>query len=411
MDVKTAFLNGDLDEEIYMNQPEGFVEAGQEKKVCHLLKALYGLKQASRQWHKKLTAALVEMGFARLFVDTGVFIYRQQGGSFVIFIVYVDDIIAMGNCLPEVLRLKKELGQCFNLTDLGEISYFLGLRVTRDRSRCLLEIDQHKYISDILTRFGMSDANHALTPFTAGTDLDIPTSNDTSPALTHDYQSLVGSLMYAMLGSRPDISYYVSKLSQFNTAPSSDHLKAAKHVLRYLLATKDLKLHYGSSESNDGIVIGFSDSDWAGDKVDRKSTTGYTFQVGGGSISWTSRKQTTIALSSTEAEYMALSDTTHQAIWTHTLLAEIGFAMDNAMDIFVDNKGAIDLSANPVHHKQSKHIAIKHHFARKHIELGTINVVKIPNTNNVADILTKNLALAKFGPFVLELGLCVRSKS
>ena len=407
VDVKSAFLKGDLDKEIYMQQPEGFQVVGQEKKVCHLLKAIYGLKQASRQWHRKLRSALLDMGFTQLSADTSVYVYRHQGGI-TILMVYVDDITIMGNDAAHLISVKQELAKRFDLTDLGELDYFLGIRVTRDRKHRILELDQSKYIRDVLIRFQMIDVTPAFTPLAAGTQL-IKSSHpveDNDQAFITQYQSLVGSLMYAMLGTRPDLSFAVTKLSQFGSNPTEYHLKAAKHVLRYLSATQNNRLQFGSIDDNE--ITGYSDSDWAADQNDRHSTTGYTFLYAGGSICWASRKQPTVALSSTEAEYMAISDASRHAIWLRTLFTELGFKQPNPLPIHVDNKGSVDLALNPVHHKRTKHIDIKHHFIRQCLEDLSVGLVQIPTNENFADVLTKSLPFAKHSLFSGKLGVLTK---
>jgi Reverse transcriptase (RNA-dependent DNA polymerase)/Integrase core domain len=406
IDVKSAFLNGELDEEIYMQQPEGFAVAGQENKVCRLQKALYGLKQASRQWHRKLDTAVRELGFSQSTGDPSVYvIHQQRGGSITVLIVYVDDITLMGDSIEQIVYFKKQLANRFEITDLGEISYYLGLRVIRNRSNRTITLDQEKYISDVLARFQMNSCTPANTPFASGTDFFASSSpaEDNDPSFIANYQSIVGSLMYAMIGTRPDISFAVSKLSQFSSNPTQQHLKAAKHVLRYLAATKNNRLHYGLSDETE--IYGYSDSDWAGDKNDRHSTTGYAFFLAGGAICWASRRQPTVALSSTEAEYMAVCDASKHAIWLRTISTDFKIEIDNPTSIFVDNQGCIDLTSNPVHHKRTKHIDIRHHFIRECVEDHTVEILKIPTGENISDVLTKSLPLEKHSLFSGSLGL------
>ena len=389
-----------------MRQPEGFAVSGQESKVCRLRKALYGLKQASRQWHRKLHNALRDLGFRQSAGDSSVYLMSRQGGdSITILIVYVDDITLMGDSIEQIHLTKKKLADLFELTDLGEISFYLGLRITRDRKTRSISLDQEKYIQDVLSRFQMSSCTPANTPFASGTDLlaspSPPEEND--PSLIANYQSMVGSLMYAMTASRPDISYAVSKLSQFASNPTQQHLKAAKHVLRYLSATKHYRLNYGFSDETN--FLGHSDSDWAGDKNDRHSTTGYVFLLGGGAICWASRRQPTVALSSTEAEYMAVTDASKQGIWLRTIFSDIGIDTNGPTPIHVDNQGCIDLTSNPVHHKRTKHIDIRHHFIRECVEDNTVEIIKIPTGENISDVLTKSLPWEKHAYFSGRMGL------
>jgi len=267
MDVKSAFLNGDLDEEIYMAQPEGFIIPGQEHQVCHLCKAIYGLKQALHQWNLKFHGVLLDYGFTCTVSDSGVYVYRQHGGDstssssyILILILYIDDITILGSSLAKVIHLKSYLMKSFDMTDLGETRSYLGLHITHDRSLKLLEIDQQSYIQDVLLRFGHLDSNPARTPLPSAIHL-IKNENTASSSFRMQYQQLIGSLLYAMIVSRPDISYAVSRLAQYSANPSPSHLNAAQHVLKYLKGTSSMRLRYDGS-SNSGLY-GFSDSDWA----------------------------------------------------------------------------------------------------------------------------------------------------
>jgi hypothetical protein len=254
----------------------------------------------------------------------------------------------------------------------------------------------------------MDSSNPSYSPLASGTKLEknitLPEEND--PAFVNNYQSVVGSLMYAMLGTRPDISFAVTKLSQFNSNPTPEHLKAAKHVLRYLASSRNFKLRFGSIDDNE--IIGYSDSDYAGDASDRRSTTGYTFFFAGGAIGWASKKQTTVALSSTEAEYMAVSEASRHATWLRTFIRELGFAPDAPTTIYVDNAGSVALAQNPVYHKRTKHIDIRHHYIRECIESNIVQLVQIPTAENIADVLTKNLARDRHALLAGKLGLIAK---
>ena len=301
IDIKSAYLNGNLNKEIYMEQPKGFVVKGKDNQVCLLKKALYGLKQVGRQWHIHLNDTLEEFGFKRIISgNTSIFI---DGGD-LILLVYIDDI-ALFRMLTKINEFKKCITTRYKITDLGEISQFLGLHIIRDRHKRTLSISQQHYVKRMLTRFDMLDCVPALMPFAARTNLQANPDDTPDPQLCAQYQQVVGSLMYAMLGSRPDIRFTVNRLAQYGSNPSHTHLNSALHILRYLRATKDHRLTYGQNDSSE--LIGYSDSDWAGDKDTRRSTTGYCFLLMGASIPWAARKQHTVALSSTEAEYMALT--------------------------------------------------------------------------------------------------------
>lgn len=403
MDVKTAFLNGDLDEEIYMEQPEGWVIPGKEDHVCLLKKAIYGLKQASRQWNAKIHQSLLDLGFTRTYSDAGIYVYRRQGGDHVtIVVLYVDDLLLMGNQSSHIKHVKKALSKQYKMTDLGSVQRFLGLRITRDRSTRMIDIDQEEYIQSVLERFQMADCKPSRTPLPAGAVLasaDEPASDQ----FRQRYQSLIGSLLYAMLGTRPDISFAVTRLSKFNANPSEAHMSYAKYVLRYLQGTKAYRLRYKGA-SNDGL-ISYSDSDWAEDRDDRHSTSGFVFLMAGGAISWASRRQPTISLSSTEAEYKAASDTCRQLIWLRTFGDELGDDLTRPTPMCLDNQGSIFLSVNPVVDRRTKHIEIRYHFIREQVESGSVEIFYVATADQLADSLTKNVPYSILAKFVDEIGL------
>jgi len=392
MDVKSAFLHGDLHEDIYMAQPHGFVTPGQEGKVCKLNKALYGLKQASREWNLKIHQALLAHGFKRTLSDSGVYILLKIGTTLIV-VLYVDDITILGSRLQDVLDCKTFLASQFEMTDLGETTSYLGLHISRDRKKRLLHIDQEAYISDLLHRFGMSDCNPALTPLPSGADL-VQYDAKASSSERGAYQQLIGSLLYAMVVSRPDISFAVTKLAQFSSNPSPLHYNLAKHVLRYLKGTAAYQLTY---DGGSGMgLIGFSDSDWAGDKDDRKSMCGHVFLLAGAAISWASRKQDVVALSSTEAEYISLSLAAVQAKWLRTLLSELYLSPTLPTILYGDNKGSIDIANNPIIGRGTKHIDIRFHFIRQCLADSIISLHRLPSAHITADTLTKSLPLSSF---------------
>jgi Reverse transcriptase (RNA-dependent DNA polymerase). len=295
MDVITAFLLGKLDEEIFMIQPEGFERQGMKgKMVCRLLRSLYGLKQASRVWNIQLHEFLIKIGFKRSNADTCLYINSELG---ITIAIWVDDFLIAGKDRQNIAKVKGQLASTFRMKDLGQLTHFLGMRVTRI-SDGGISIDQSTYIKDILARFGMEDSKAVYTPLATGTQLTQTTEdssngnksarNDVQPL----YQSIVGSLMYAMLYTRPDIAYAVQQLSQFGSDPSQIHLQAAKRVLRYLQGSQTSHLIYKCDTGNrtTDTIQGYSDADWASDE-DRKSISGYVFTLAGSPISWQAKKQ------------------------------------------------------------------------------------------------------------------------
>jgi hypothetical protein len=279
----------------------------------------------------------------------------------------------------------------------------LGIRVTRDAGK--IQLDQRKYLAKVLDRFQMTNAKIAQTPLPTGWN---PTENKNAvnPAIRQKYQSVIGSLLYLMLGTRPDIAFAVIKMSQFSANPSQEHLDKAIYIMRYLVGTQEYSIVYDGVKAEG--LIAYTDSDWAADQIKRRSTTGYFATLAGGIICWQSRLQKTVALSSTEAEYMALSDTSRQIKWIQSIFSELGFAL-KAIPICADNQGSIFIGSNPVQERRTKHIDIRYHYVRECIEEGDVSVVFIEGKENPADMFTKNLGATLFLKFRDSLGITFKS--
>jgi hypothetical protein len=414
MDVKSAYLNGELKEEIYMRQPEGFVAEGKERMVCRLNKSLYGLKQAGRTWNERIDGVLKTKGFVPIPCDPCIYAYRR-GSVIVIITLYVDDLLLASDSLTQLEQVKAELSTCFDMEDLGEAHFVLGVEITRNRKMRTLTISQGAYVTDVIERFGMGDCHPLTTPMEkggrprkAGPGNDAASLDEqgekrkagpgNDAALLDEegkkrYQSAVGALLYAAQCTRPDISFAVTVLSQFNSKPTTEHWSAVKRVLRYLRGSVDRGITYRGSGSpmEQPILHGYSDADYAEDKNDRRSFTGYAFLLSGAAVSWASRKQTCVATSSTESEYMAVSDAAKEAIWWRSFLSSLGYDTTAATCIWSDNQGSIALSENPVHHKRTKHIDVRHHYIREKVQEGTIALEYIHTSKMAADVLTKPL--------------------
>ena len=398
LDVRNAFLYGKLDEEIYMEQPEGFKIKGQEHKVLRLRRALYGLKQAALSWWKELAGSMKKLGFKRLSSDAGLFVYKTKT-DLIVAVVYVDDAMFFGKNKTLVMQKKQEFMDTWECRDLGEVQEFLRMCIKHKGNKIYL--DQVVYLEKVLEHFGMQNAKATKTPLIEGYN---PSENKevVDPKLCAKYQSIIGSLLYLMLGTRPDICHAVTKLSQFAANPSQDHLDRAHSICRYLAGTKNFALVY-DGDSQKGIYA-YTDSDWAADKIKRRSITGYFFKLANGIFSWRTHAQKTVALSSTEAEYMAMSDCSRQAMWIKTLLSELGLTL-SAIPIYGDNQGSIFIGSNPVQERRTKHIDIRYHYIRQCIEDKNIELMFIEGSNNPADMFTKNLGNIKFSKFRETLGL------
>ena len=400
MDVVTAFLNGTLDEEIYMQQPECYVEPGKEGLVCRLKKSLYGLKQSPRCWNNFFKEFMLSLGFVQSVADPCVFI-RVLNDKLTIVTVHVDDLILLTDTEKEMIDLKTSLANHFKMKDMGVLHYYLGVSVTIKDG--VLQISQEQYIGKIMRKYKLQDCKTVSTPM----DLNVKLVKDDGyskpwPVDVVQYQSMVGSLIYAAIATRPDIAYAVAALAKFNSSPTEAHLTAVKRVFRYLKGTAQLRLQYQETDVN---VVGYSDADWASDSDDRRSTSGNVFVMSGDAISWTSKKQPTVALSTSESEYIALCFATQEAVWLRQLMKELQIDCTTATTMYEDNQGAIAMSRNPVLHKRTKHIDIKYHFVREKTQDGTIELKYCPTNEMVADILTKPLSKGQFEYLRCKLGL------
>jgi hypothetical protein len=303
----------------------------------------------------------------------------------------VDDLLITGSNNDEIERLTAKLSSEFEMTNLGGLRYFLGLEFTKTSSGMLLH--QSKYVSDILKRFNMVNCNPANTPMETGSSLS---SDDEGKAVNATlYKQMVGSLRYAC-NSRPDVCHSVGIVSRFMQTPKLSHMQAVKRILRYIQGTSDFGVLYPITDGSKGKLVGYCDSDWSGDRVERKSTMGYVFTIYNCPISWSSKKQTVVALSTCEAEYISACYAACQGIWLQSLLHEMKIEIDDEVELMVDNKSAINLAKNPIAHGRSKHIETKFHFLRDQVSKGRIKLTYCKTENQVADVLTKPLKIERF---------------
>jgi len=405
MDVKTAFLNGVLNELIHMEQPPGFIKGGRDM-VCQLNKAIYGLRQSSRVWYLTIAEFLAKLGFKRVESDYGLFV-NWTATSKCLISLYVDDLLIACNSMDYLVEVKHKLSQEYKMTDLGEAGYILGIQLHRDRARRQIFLSQSHYLERVLERFRMSDCKPVSTPI-ENQSMMVAHDGVVDVNLRSMYQSAVGSLMYAMTCTRPDLAFAVGLVSRFSSNPSDVHWAAIKRILRYVRGSAQLRLCLGApcaTDSMSNLVVGYCDADWAADKVEYKSTSGYVFYLGSGPISWRSKRQTSVALSTAEAEYMSASVACQEALWIKELLKQIGIDVSKPITMFSDNQSAIAMGENPGQHNRTKHILIRYHFIRDQIEKGSVNLSYCPTQDNVADVFTKGLAKVKHNTFVNKLGL------
>ena len=402
MDVKSAYLNADIDAEIYLDQPEGYCKQSDNgsKLVWKLKKSLYGLKQSGRNWNELFHTFLSSDGFKQSLSDTCVYT-KLTNESIIIVIIWVDDVLIACNDLHVLDDFKNNLSQKFRMKDLGELSWFLGIKF--DQTDNCITMNQSKNISKMLHRFNMNDCHPKPSPCVAtATNFDIADSKACNQKL---YQEIIGSLIYVMSCTRPDICFIVSKLSQFMHSPTNTHMNMAKNVLKYLKGTMNYCLTF--KKSNEITLLGYSDSDW-GSSSDRKSISGYCFKMcdDGPLISWRSKKQPIVSLSSCEAEYVAMTSAIQEAKFLKMLMLDMNFDHVQPVKLFADNQGAIALAKNPVHHQRTKHIDIRYHFIREEINNKSVDVQFISTHGNLADVFTKAISKNKCREVCKQFGLC-----
>ena len=472
MDVVTAFLNPPVESNVYMELPEGLHEyhtctkaVSQDEKhshesgqgltmrlesedalgpgltslrpgtICKLRKALYGLKEAPRLWHTHIDTFLKSIGFKQSTSDPNLYILTTPLGGFLFLLLYVDDLLITCRCRDQVNRIKKLLSDNYRMTDLGPARQFLSIQIDRLFSGDI-RLSQERFVQTILQRFQMGDCNGVATPMESGIVLQRSQNPDIEDQGDRQlYQSLVGSLMYLMTATRPDLAYTVSTLSKFNSGPTDKHLFAAKRVLRYLKQTGKLGLTYSTGNSRSYEIpqlIGYSDSDHAGDRDDRRSTSGYVFTLQGTAVLWKSNKQTMVTLSSTESEYVGSSEATREGIWLQCLLNDfLDHSSENNSSgdrqspqdtpaerttcdilgrpqlLYMDNQSAMKIamsSASQVN-ERTKHIDIRFHFVRDAYQQGRIRIEYLPTADMTADILTKALPREAHQRHVRGMGL------
>lgn len=398
LDVKNAFLHGNLKELVYCQQPPGFVSPLFPNHVYRLNKALYGLKQAPRAWFQRFALYLQRLGFTTSKSDASLFIF-QRGTQQAFLLLYIDDIILTASSTPLLNTIISALRKEFSMTDLGVLHYFLGISVRKTSQG--LHLSQEKYVYDILQRANMANCNSARTPVDTNPKLHSDAGDSVRDATL--YRSLAGALQYLTF-TRPDISYAVQQVCLHMHDPRLQHLNALKRIIRYVKGTATLGLQLLPSNINQ--LMAYSDADWAGCPTSRRSTSGYCMYLGDSLISWSSKRQTTVARSSAEAEYRAVANTVAESCWLRKLLYELRCPIKTATIVFCDNVSAVYLSSNPVQHQRTKHIEIDIHFVREKVAIGEVRVLHVPSAHQFADVLTKGLPYAMFQEF--RSSLCVR---
>ena len=398
MDVKTAFLNGELKETVYMKQPPGMEEEGKENWVCKVNRSIYGLKQSPRQWNTMFDQKLKEMGFEQSIKDPCLYVKKRP---LTYLTIYVDDVVLAGESLEAIQTVKDQLRDRFHMSDMGRLHHILGIKVIHGRNG-EISLTQETYIKNLLKKFRLENMKIYATSSDVSVVLEKSSADDSAQLVNVTlYQSMVGSLMYCSLGSRPDIHYAVNAAARYCSEPNQHHLTAVKRIFGYLKGTSNMCLTY---QSGTEPLFGYSDSDFARDRDDRKSTTGYIFSLSNAAISWYSGKQKTVSVSTANAEYLALGAAVREGLFLQQLYGEMGITF-KPVEIFEDNQAAIAIAKNPVQYSKQKHIDIQHHFIREEVNNRHVKVTYCPTNQMVADILTKPLSRNQFETFRGGLGL------
>ena len=391
MDVETAFLNGTVKSEVFVKQPMGYDD--ESEKVCKLEKALYGLRESSRAWYECFDDYMEKLGFQRS--ESDYCLYIKYGSDDIIYLIlFVDDLLICGKSRRKIDEVKTKLSNKFAMKDLGEVKTYLGINIEYDHKKCEMRLNQSDYIESLARQYNIENCKPYCTPMEQ--NLSLEPAQSASDDIK--YRNLIGALLYVSSGTRLDVSYSVNYLSRFQNSYDETHYKYALRILKYLYSTRELKLTY-KRDLNAEIMDCFVDADWAGDKVNRKSTTGFVIRFFGNVIYWKSRKQGSVTKSSTAAEYVALSESVSEIKFIKKLLKDFKITIETPIKIYEDNSGAIAIAKYGNLTKNSKYIEVHYHFVNECYESKEIDIIKVDSENNIADILTKALRKNKFEKF------------
>ena len=392
IDFVGAYLNSLTKEDIYMKQPEGFIEPGREDHACKLVHTIYGTMQGGHDWYYTLDNTYTKLGYIQSHADPCVR-YKAEGNNYTLTDTYTDDVFGASNDDEEVERRKKEIGEIWEIRDVGETEYFLGMRVQQDLDEGTITLSQRPYWEHVLNRYSLDHVTPRNTPLPVGgtfnNDMSPRTNSEKKEMDDKPYRSILGSVMWGQLATRPDLSFSVSLLARFQANPGIEHWKALMHVIGYIRNTLDYGLTY--SRDCDLSPIAYVDADYGACTDTRRSTSGYVFMMSGGAVSWSSKRQATVANSTVESEYVAMTRCAQQMVWMHSWLKEVAVDYSSPGQIKGDNRGAIALTKNTKDHGKVKHIDIRHHYIRELVQSGAINIDYVSSHDNLANLFTKSL--------------------
>ena len=399
MDVSSAFLNGNLEEQLYMCQPEGYFDNSKSNYVCKLDKAIYGLKQASKAWNDSFSNFLISLGFTQSDHDSCFFV-KNSGNQTCYIALYVDDLLIACNSDDLLNHVKSKLCEKYKMKDLGNVNQFLGIKIVRSNDK--ISMDQSAFAQSLLEKYNFHNCKPVSTPVDVSNKFDETDLNEKVVDIER-FQSIVGALLYLSSRTRPDLAFAVSNVSKYCSRPTEKHWIALKRILRYLKGTINYGLVY--DKNNVKECEGYSDADWAGDRVTRRSTSGFCFMLGGALISWRSNRQTCVALSTAESEYIALAGASQEAVWLRNVLSELDFHDGSPMLIYGDNQSSLCLAKSSRQHNKSKHVDIKYHYIRDAVAHNKVLLKYCPTSDMLADIFTKGLSSERFARLRSSLGI------
>ncbi|KAF7345159.1 Retrovirus-related Pol polyprotein from transposon TNT 1-94 [Mycena sanguinolenta] len=408
MDVVSAYLNADMKETVYMKQPPGFTVPGQEDKVCRMLKSLYGFMQSGRNWSDDLNEKLSVLQWIRSRADPAIRLRLTDAGKS-IMAVYTDDIRGLSTTAAAADDAQAGIKSAYRVTDVPRTSISLGMAIEYDQDAGVLSISSRAYLERVLERYGMSDCNPKSTPLPLGA----PIIASKEPLSDHErefmadkpYREAVGSIQHAANTTRPDLAFGVGRLATCVGNPRPEHWKATQHMLAYVKGTLDYKITYRRGGGSGIKPIGWVDSDYGSDLETRRSTSGEVFMMSGGPVSWSAKRQATVALSTVEAEYIALTRSAKQAMWMYSFLDELQMPQERPAILYGDNMGAAALAKDAKGHARVKHIDIREHYIRERVAANDIEIHHVESASNLADLFTKVLPRDAHLALVRALGL------